>query len=92
MSNGATIQLRVDPIVKNKAAKILADLGLDLSSAVKLFLTKVINTSSIPFEISKKGTYTASQIRMMMKETEEAEKNGKRYSSAKSMLDDILSR
>ena len=87
----ATIQLRIDASTKNKAQKVLKELGLDLSSAVKLFLSKVVQTRSIPFLIVTENGYTLAQERRMIKETSWAKKHGKRFSSAKEMLDDIMS-
>lgn len=50
----ATINIRIDTGTKNKAQEILGELGLDLSSAIKIFLNKVILTESIPFELNIK--------------------------------------
>jgi DNA-damage-inducible protein J len=39
--------------LKRKAEKVLDALGLDLSSAVNVFLKKVVATHSIPFALSE---------------------------------------
>ena len=91
MSMTDTIQLRIDASTKSKAQKILKDLGLDLSSAVKLFLTQVVSSRSIPFHIVTANGYTPAQEKKMLKEAAWAKKHGKRFSSAKEMLDDIMS-
>ncbi|MDO8594401.1 MAG: type II toxin-antitoxin system RelB/DinJ family antitoxin [bacterium] len=44
--------IRIDPKTKKAAQKILARLGLDLSSAIKIFLEQVVLTESIPFIIT----------------------------------------
>lgn len=52
----STLQIRIDTNTKNEAKKILAELGLDMSTAVKLFLRNIIITESIPLELrSEKG-------------------------------------
>lgn len=53
--NDTTIQLRVDKKTKKEAKKTLDEIGLDFSSAIKLFLKSVIATESIPFEIRTKN-------------------------------------
>ncbi|GAB6698053.1 hypothetical protein BOVMAS02_17150 [Streptococcus uberis] len=48
MSN---VVVRVDDKLKKEAVSVLNDLGLDMSSAVKIFLKQIIITQSIPFDI-----------------------------------------
>ncbi len=91
MSMNATVQLRIDASTKSKAQKVLKELGLDLSSAVKLFLTQVVYSSSVPFSIRTENGFTHAQERRIIKETEWAKKHGKRFTSARAMIDDMLS-
>ncbi|PIR86937.1 MAG: type II toxin-antitoxin system antitoxin, RelB/DinJ family [Candidatus Harrisonbacteria bacterium CG10_big_fil_rev_8_21_14_0_10_49_15] len=79
------IQVRIDSKTKKEASNTLSELGLDLSSAIKLFLRSVIVTQSIPFDIRTKNGFTRAQERKILKETEMAIKHGKRYSSAKEL-------
>lgn len=46
------VQFRVDEKLKNEASEIYEDLGLDLSSAVKLFFKKTIKMKKMPFSIN----------------------------------------
>lgn len=46
-----TIQIRVDQKLKSEASKIFKSMGLDMSTGVKLFLSQVVNTKSIPFPV-----------------------------------------
>ena len=69
------VQFRVDEKLKNEASKIYEDLGLDLSSAVKLFFKKTIKMKKIPFsindddvledEIRKKKAYAIEELDSM---------------------------
>ena len=45
-----TIQVRVDETVKNEAALVLADAGLNLSTAVQMFLVRVAKECALPFD------------------------------------------
>jgi len=84
--NNATIQLRVDKKTKLNAQNTLEELGLDFSSAIKLFLRHVIITESIPFDIKTKNGFTLSQEKEMIKQTKQALKKGKKFSSTKDLL------
>ncbi len=46
------ISVRVDKDVKEKAEKALENMGLTLSSAINIFLTRVANEKRIPFEVT----------------------------------------
>jgi len=72
------INIRVDKKTKDKAQKTLEELGLDLSSGVKLFLHSVINTQSIPFDVRTKNGYTQNEELRILKEAEEALKSSER--------------
>ena len=80
----AVLQVRVDDELKNQAAEILDAVGIDLSTAVRMFLRKVILERGIPFdtridEVTLRGLLA---IRQMQKISEE---NG----NSKMSLDEI---
>lgn len=86
-----TLNVRIDKRTKLEAQKIVEKMGLDLSSAVKLFINKVIMTESIPFDVNTNGRMNDPRfIKQIKKETEWTSKHGKRFSSAKEMLDSII--
>lgn len=90
MSNAeSTIQIRVDAKTKREARQTLEELGLDMSSAVKMFLKNVITTQSIPLDLRTANGFTIAQEKEMIAETEEAIKHGKRFSSAEELLADL---
>ena len=45
------LQVRVDDETKNKASEIFNALGIDLSTAVRIFLMKCIAVGGLPFEM-----------------------------------------
>lgn len=53
------IQVRVEEDLKKNAEVVLNNLGLDMPSAIRIFLTKVVSTNSIPFEL-KNSPYTVN--------------------------------
>lgn len=51
----ATISMRIDDKLKEESREILNELGLDITNAVKLFLTQVVNQRGLPFELKLKS-------------------------------------
>jgi addiction module RelB/DinJ family antitoxin len=51
MKNTALVQSRVPLEIKQSSEKILSDFGLDISTAIRMFLIKVRDSQSIPFTI-----------------------------------------
>ena len=47
----ANINIRVDGDVKNRAQEVFATLGLDMTSAINIFLRQAIRRNGIPFEL-----------------------------------------
>jgi len=47
------INVHTDNDLKAKAQSVLADLGLDMSTAINLFLHQIVYRQAIPFEIAK---------------------------------------
>jgi DNA-damage-inducible protein J len=45
------IHVRIDEDLKSKASKTLDAMGLSLSEAVRVFLTRVANDQAFPFEL-----------------------------------------
>ena len=52
MEKSTTLNLRINPEIKENAEKVLSQLVVSMSSAVNMFLNQVILTESIPFPIA----------------------------------------
>lgn len=63
----AQVNFRVDDAIKAKAENACTAMGLTLSSAINIFLTKVANEQRIPFEVSVAPFYTKEHITMLEK-------------------------
>lgn len=61
----AQVNFRIDETVKEKAESALNDMGLTLSAAVTMFLTKVGRERRIPFEITADPFYSEENIRYL---------------------------
>lgn len=48
----SSVFVRLDDNLKKEASDVLNKMGLDISTAIKMFLRQVVNKQAIPFEIS----------------------------------------
>jgi len=44
-----SLQIRVDKALRNQAQQIASDLGMDLTTAVRIFLKQLVNNKGLPF-------------------------------------------
>ena len=49
----STIQVRVDDELKIKAEELFRELGTDMTTAIRMFLTQAVAMNGFPFEIRK---------------------------------------
>lgn len=85
-----TLQVRIDQKTKNEAQKIFKEMGVDMSSGIKMFLSRVVNTGAIPFIPLTKNGFTKEYEENLLKEIKRAKKHGKRYATVEEAFDNIL--
>ena len=57
----SVIQIRVDEALKTKASQIYTELGIDISTAIRMFLKRTIIENGIPFQmILPKKTFNSN--------------------------------
>ena len=66
------IQIRIDEKTKKDAQAILSDIGMDLSSAIKVYLKQIIITKGIPMQLLTENGLTEAQEDAILKASEEA--------------------
>ena len=49
----SVVQVRVDTALKEQAAKIFEELGMDLSTAIRMFLKRSVLDEGIPFRMTR---------------------------------------
>ena len=81
------LNMRIDSSLKEQAAEVFERLGIDTSTAVKMFLKRSVIENGIPFRMTlPKYPYSAERGYRALRELEEmAEKNG----TASMTLEDI---
>ena len=89
MATDTTIQIRIDTKTKRESKKIFAEFGLDMSSALKLFLHTTVRNKSVPVELRTVNGYTPAFEKMLLAESADALKNGKRYTDLDELFKDL---
>ena len=81
------LQVRVEDSLKDDAARVFESLGIDTSTAVRMFLKRAVMENGIPFRMTlPKAPYIAERgYRAMLEIGEEAKMNG----TAEMTLDEI---
>lgn len=85
------INVRVDSALKQEAETLFSELGLNMSSAINMFLRSAINHNGIPFEVRRPAPNAETQA--ALDEYEEMKKNPgnyKRYESFDEILNEVL--
>ncbi len=59
MIKTATIQTRVDPVVKKNAQEVLNKLNITMSEAISMYLSQITLHQGIPFELRIPNDLTA---------------------------------
>ncbi len=85
-----TTNISIDTDIKMKAQELFADFGLDLSTAVNMFLRQAVRENAIPFNIYRNVPNTETLAAIA--EVEKMKKNPsayKRYYSFSELLDEV---
>lgn len=86
-TNTANLNVRIDPVLKRESDKLFKDLGLNMSTAINMFLTQCVKTSSIPFSIEEPKP--SKKLKKALKEVDYMMKHPDKYKSYNS-IDDLL--
>ncbi len=62
MAATTMVHIRVDEALKARAADTLAAMGLSLSDAVRVFLTRVVAEQGLPFELKAPNAATRAAL------------------------------
>lgn len=83
MASDTVVRARIDGRVKDRAAKVLADMGLSVSDAIRLLLIRVAAEKALPFEIKVPNAET----RTAMAELEDGA--GKSFDNVAELMADL---
>ncbi len=63
MIKTATIQTRVDPVLKKNAQEVLSKLNITMSEAISMYLSQITLHQGIPFELRIPNDLTARTLK-----------------------------
>ena len=83
----SVMQVRADDDLRAKAAAVYEELGIDLPTAIRMFLKRSVVVNGVPFSktLTRKGYRSVREIRAMQSLSEAAQQNG----TADMSLDEI---
>ncbi len=86
----AVLQTRVDTKTKQEAEGLFESLGLDMTTAIRLFLRQAVNQQRIPFDIVPPQYNFTEETLSAIEEARRISKDDsvKSYSSAKELFED----
>lgn len=68
MAANALVQTRIDPEVKERAAAVLGELGITVSDAVRILLTRTANEGALPFPLTRNAAEHDAWFRARVQE------------------------
>ena len=88
MEKTSNINIRIDDELKKEAEKLFNDLGINMSSAINVFLKQSVREQKIPFEIRKE--YPNYDTDMAIAETNSTDYNdSKTYDSVDELFKEL---
>ena len=83
--------INLDPVLKKEAQDLLKDLGMDLTTAVTIFLRQMVYQQGIPFEIKRRryNRETLEALQEFQQMTEHPEQYPT-YASFKEAMREVL--
>ena len=86
----STLQIRVDSNLRKEADELFALAGLDMSSAVNIFLRQCILRGGLPFAVEVPRYNRETELAMNeAREIMFGKREARRYSSAKELFDEL---
>lgn len=83
------ISVRMDEDIKKQADALFADLGLNLSSAITVFVKQAIREQAIPFTISRNTPNEETQAAIEEVQQLKKDPNRKTYGSFRAFMEEM---
>lgn len=84
------LQVRMDIKTKRDAQKVLADMGLDASTAVKVLFKQIARTKSFPIDLRDPNGFTPHKAHEMRQAVADAKNSKQVFRSAEDILADAM--
>ena len=86
----ATLQVRLDPQLKEQADRFFAAAGLDTTTAVRMFLCQVLIRQAIPFEIVADDPFYGPANQKVLKKSIRQLESGKGKGKAHALIENAI--
>ncbi len=88
MAKTGYITARVEPKLKARAGRVLAKVGMSTTDAITMFLTQVVLSDGLPFDVYVPNAETRKAIEELENPVKRAKL--KRYATTAEMFGDVL--
>lgn len=86
----SSIQVRIDKKLKEKAEAVLASLGLDSPTAIRIFYAQIVMTGSIPFALRQEEDHFTERQLLEIDKAYKESLDPKNLSPAYTSADDLI--
>jgi DNA-damage-inducible protein J len=69
MSQSINVNIRMDEELKKQAEQLFTDLGMNMTTAVNVFIRQAVNYGGIPFEIVRKDDFYNEYNQQILKKS-----------------------
>lgn len=84
----STTTINIDDTTKKEAQELFKDLGMNLTTAINIFLKQAIKERGLPFRVVQ--TRYKDEVYQAMKDAEQGKNLSKGYNDVEEMFEDIL--
>lgn len=84
------IQVRIDVDTKNKAKKILENIGMDASTAVNILFKQIVRSGILPIDLRDINGFTTQKASELRESIKDAEQSKKSFKNTKMLMNDLL--
>jgi len=71
----ANLQVKIDDSLRDDAQAVASQIGLDVATAVRMFLVQMVKVNGLPFQVTADPFYSVANQRYLERAAEEV-KNG----------------
>ncbi|MFA5995644.1 MAG: type II toxin-antitoxin system RelB/DinJ family antitoxin [Patescibacteria group bacterium] len=90
MNTTTQIQIRIDTLTKRSVQLVLNELGLDLSTAIKILCKQIAATGTFPLELRDVNGFRPEQANVLRLAQRTARANRKSFQSTKALLREAM--
>jgi addiction module RelB/DinJ family antitoxin len=89
-SEKTQIQVRIDVDTKNKAKKILENIGMDASTAVNILFKQIVRSGTLPIDLRDINGFAPQKASELKESIKDAEQSKKSFKNTKMLMNDLL--